>query len=237
MRIFLFDINTIIDNWMTYAGIAGVIILILVILVAVFNKTQYASRYKAFYKRLDKQITKHYNSNLLIENVIKNYVKDDTNTFKSLKSKGKHQVKKYFDFYVKNLPELVLLKSFISPDRNKNQIAIILLDEYDKVLYKWDKKRKVEGLIKAANKYQMLNPLIAFLFELPMNINEAAPFRFRNHDNDYTLTYEIVKDTKHVKRKIKEKKLSKHELKAQQKVEMVKAKKLQKTQKMQKAGR
>ncbi|MFA5007408.1 MAG: hypothetical protein WC509_08120 [Candidatus Izemoplasmatales bacterium] len=234
MHYSLFDISTLLDNWMVVAGIAVAAIAVLAILVTVFNKTQYASRYKAFYKRMDKTITKHYNSNLLIENVIKNYVRDDTNTFKSLKAKGKRAVKKYFDYYVKNLPELVLLKSFISPDRNKNQLAIVLLDEYDKVLYKWDKRRKVDGLIKATNKYQMLNPLIGFLFELPMNINEAAPFRFKNNENDYTLTYEIVKDTRHVKRKIKEKKLSKREQKAQQKVEMIKAKKIQK---MSKAGR
>jgi len=217
--------------WLTYVivGVAGVVLI--AFLVWVFNKSQYASRYKAFYKRLDKQITKHYNSNLLIENVIKNFVKDDTNTYKSLKGKGKRLVRKYFDFYVKNLPELVMLKSFVSPDKNKNQLAIILLDEYDKVLYKWDKRRKVDGLIKASNKYQMLNPFIAFLFELPMNLNESAPFRFKNPDNGYCLTYEIVKETRHVKRKIKEKKLSKKEQKALAKVEALKAKKMQKLEK------
>jgi hypothetical protein len=222
------------SQWLTYVllGAGGIVLLLL--LVWVFNKSQYASRFKAFYKRMDKTITKHYNSNLLIENVIKNYSRDDTNTYKSLKAKGKRMVKKYLEYYVKNLPELVLLKSFTSPDRNKNELAIILLDEYDKVLYKWDKRRKVDGLIKATNKYQMLNPLLGFLFELPMNINEGAPFRFKNPDNDYTLTYEIVKDTRKMKHKIKEKKLSRKEQKALHKVELLKAKKLQK---MQKAGR
>jgi len=221
-------INTSDYNWVLIGGIAVSAIALLGVLVWVANKGRYASRYKAFYKRMDKTITKKFNSNLVIENVIKLYSKDDTNTFKSLKGRGKSKVKKYFEYYVKNLPELVVLKSYISPDKNKNQLVIMLLDEYDKVMYKWDKSKKIKGLIKAANKYQMLTPIIAYLFELPMNINGAVPFRFKNHDNDYCLTYDIVKNAKHVKRKQKERKLTKRELKAQEKIEMIKSKKLQK---------
>jgi len=83
-------------------------------------------------------------------------------------------------------------------------------------------------LIKAANKYQMMTPILGFLYELPMNINEGLPFRFTNHDNDYTMTYEIVKSVNQTKTKIKEKKLTRAERKAQEKLELLKAKKLQK---------
>ena len=213
------------DNWklIVFGGI-GVIVLLVVIAVFV-NKGRYAARFNNFYKKMDKVATKKFNSNLLIENLIQNEVRDETNTFKSLKSRGRSKVTKYLDYYVKNLPELVVLKSFISPDKNKNQLVILLLDETDHVLYRWDKSRKVKGFIKAANKYQMLTPMLAFLYELPMNIKEGVPFRFRNNDNGYTMTYDIVKNPRHTKRRVKERKLTRAELKAQERIEKIRAKK------------
>lgn len=209
--------------------ILGIGAIVFIAVIALFiNKGRYAARYKAFYKRLDKVATKKYNSNLFIEYLINNETKDQTNTFKSLKSKGKTKVKNYLDYYVKNLPELVILRSYISADKNKNELVVCILDEADRVLYKWDKSKKTAGLIKAANKYQMMTPILGFLYELPMNINEGLPFRITNHDNDYTMTYEIVRSVKQTKSKIKEKKLTRAERKAQEKLELLKAKKLQK---------
>jgi len=215
-------------GWTNIIIIFVVAVVIICILALFINKGRYASRYKGFYKRLDKTATKKYNSNLFIEYLINNEVKDQTNTFKSLKPKGKGKVVKYLDYYVKALPELVILKSYISPDKNKNELAIMILDETDHVLYRWDKTRKVKGLIKAANKYQMLTTVIGFLYELPMNINEGVPFRFTNHDNDYTMTYEITRNARKTKGKIKAKKLSRAEIKAQERIEKIKAKKLEK---------
>lgn len=212
-------------GWQNIAIIAGVAVVILIIVAIVVNKSRYAARYKAFYKRMDKTITKTYNANLLNEAVVNQYALDRTNTFKAMKSAGKRKVKKYFDYYVKQLPELVVLKSFISADKNKNQLVILYLNEFDKVVYRWDSRRKSAGLIKAINKFQMLTTTIGFLFELPMHLNENLPFRFVNHDNDYVITYELVKNVRHVKSKIKEKKLSRAELKALAKVEAIKAKK------------
>lgn len=204
-------------------------IIVAIILLAVFiNRGKYAARYKRFYRKMDKTINKKYNGNLLNEDIINLYQRDQTNTYKSLKGKGKRRVKKYFDYYVKNIPEQVLLKSFTTSDKNKNQIVISLLDEQDKVLYRWYNKRKVKGLLKACDKYQMLNAYIAFLFELPLNIHEGAPYRFINHDNEYVLTYSIVKNPKKRKRKEKERKLTRRELKAKAKVEKAKAKKANK---------
>ncbi len=205
--------------------IIAVIVILVIILIAVFiNKGKYAARYRGFYRRMEKTVNKKYNGNLLNEELINKYAKDQTNTYKSLKAKGRRKVRKYFEYYAKNIPELVILKSFISSDKNKNQIVILLLDDFDKVVYRWDKSRKVKGLIKASNKYQMLTSYIGFLFELPINIHEDAPYRFTNHDNDYVLTYKIVKNVKRIKRKQKVKKLSKKEIKAQAKVEARKAK-------------
>jgi hypothetical protein len=212
-------------GWQNIAIIAGVVLVGLIILAVFVNKGKYAARYRNFYKKLDKTITKSYNANLLNEAIINQYALDRTNTFKSLKSAGKRKVKKYFEFYVKQLPELVLLKSFISADKNKNQLVVVLLNEFDKVIYRWDKSRKAIGLIKASNKYQMLTSYIAFLFELPLHLNENLPYRFTNHDNDFVITYEVVKNARRIKSKIKEKKLSKAELKALAKVEAIKAKK------------
>ncbi len=208
--------------------IAVAVIVVVIILALVFNSSKYMSRYKKYYRRMDKVISKKYNGNLLNEDIINTLARDQTHTFKSLNGKGKRKVKKYFEYFVKSLPELVMYKSFTSSDKNKNQIVILLLDEYDKVLYKWYKKRKVKGFIKASDKYQMLNAFIGFLFELPLNIHEGAPYRFTNHDNDYILTYKIVKKVTGVKRKVKQKKLSRKELKALAKVEKAKEKKARK---------
>ncbi len=204
-------------------GLVGFIILAIV-LASIVNKSKYMARYKRFYRKLEKVINKKYNGNLLNENIINNYAKDQTNTFKSLRRKGKNKVKKYFAYYVKSLPELAMLKSFTTPDRNKNQLAILLLDDFDKLLYRWSAKNKVKGLIKACNKYQMLTAYIGFLFELPLNIHQGAEFRFTNHDNDYVLTYRIVKNIKKIRGKQKPKKLSRKQIKAQKKVEERKAK-------------
>lgn len=204
------------------------VIVAFVFIAALVNSSKYASRYKRYYRKIDRVINKRYNGNLLNEDVINLYARDQTNTFKSLKSKGRRKVKKYLDYYVKTLPEQVMLKSFTTADKNKNQVVILLLDENDKVLYRWYKKRKTKGIIKASNKYQMLTSYIGFLYELPLNIHEGAPYRFVNHDNDYVLTYEITKNAKHGKRKVKEKKLSKKEIKALAKVEKAKEKKARK---------
>ncbi|HOO44026.1 MAG TPA: hypothetical protein PKU69_03050, partial [Bacillota bacterium] len=208
--------------------IAVGVIVVVIILAALLNSGKYAARYKSFYKKMDKAINKKFNGNILNENIVNQYAKDQTNTFKSLKGRGKSKVKKYFDYYVKNIPEQVMLKSFTTSDKNKNQVVILLLDEYDKVLYRWFSKRKTKGIIKACDKYQMLTSFIGFFFELPLNIHEGAPYRFKNHDNEYVLTYSVVKSVKAKKRKVKEKKLSKKELKAQARVEKTKEKKAKK---------
>jgi flagellar basal body-associated protein FliL len=203
-------------------------IVVFIFLAALLNSGKYASRYKKFYRKMDKSINKRYNGNLLNEEIINSYAKDQTNTFKTLKGKGKRKVKKYLEYYVKNIPEQTMLKSFTTSDKSKNQIVILLLDDNDKVLYRWYKKRKASGIIKACNKYQMLNAYLGFLYELPLNIHEGAPYRFVNHENDYVLTYKVVKNPKRGKRKEKVKKLSRRELKALAKVEKAKEKKARK---------
>ncbi len=201
------------------------------LLAMLINSGKYHARYKRFYKKMDKTINKKFNGNLLNEDIINLYAKDQTNTYKSLRKKGRKKVKKYFEYFVKNLPEQVMLKSFTTADKNKNQIVILLLDEFDKVQYRWYAKRKIKGIIKASDKYQMLTAFVAFLYELPLNIHESAPYRFINHDNDYVLTYQIVKRIKRGKRKIHEKNLSRKERKALEKVEKAKEKKEKKRKK------
>ncbi len=223
---FLFSIGDL--DLVTVIGIVVGAIVVIVILALLINSGKYAARYKNFYKKMDKTINKKFNGNLLNEDIINLYAKDQTNTYKTLRNKGKKRVKKYFDYYVKNLPELVMLKSFTSSDKNKNQIVILLLDEYDKVQYRWFNKRKTKGIIKTCDKYQMLTTFVGFLYELPLNVHEGAPFRFTNHDNDYVLTYQVVKKVKGGKRKVKEKKLSKKEQKALARVEKTKEKKARK---------
>lgn len=185
-------------------------LLVLILLGIIISNSKYKARYRRYYKKIDKDINKKYNGNMLIENLVNKYTKDNTNTFKSLKQKGKVLTKKYLNYYFTKLPELVLLKSFISSDKNKSELIIYLMDENERLLYQWNKSKKVKGLIKAINKYQMLMPMIAFLYELPLNINESKPYRLVNHDNDNILSYDIVKNTKkfnnkHKKVKTKEK--------------------------------
>lgn len=211
--------------------IAVGLIVVVIFIAALTNSAKYAARYKRYYKKMDKTITKRYNGNLLNEDIVNLYARDQTNTYKSLKGKGKRKVKKYLDYYVKAIPEQVILKSFTTSDKHKNQVVILLLNDNDKVQYRWYNKRKTKGIIKAANKYQMLTSYIAFLFELPLNIHEGAPYRFKNHDNEFVLTYQIVKKAKSGKRKVKEKKLSKKEIKALAKVQKAKEKKASKMKK------
>jgi len=223
--IFLFDF---LGNWkLIVAALVGGIALIILVAVLI-NKGKYAARYKHFYKRMDKTINKRFNGNLLNETIANTLLKDNTNTYKSLKGKGKRKVKKYLDYYVKNLPELVLLKSFISADKKKNQLVILFLNEMNKVVYRWDHTKKLKGFIKGINKNQMLMPLIGYLYELPIHVNEGVPYRMTNHDNGLVISYDIVKNVKGVKRKQKEKPLTKKQIKAQAKIEALKQKRLEK---------
>ena len=190
----------------------GIIILVVVgllvlsLLGIIITRRKYKMRYKRFYRKLDKTINKKYNGNMLIEDLINKYTTDSTNTFKSLKRKGRNLTMKYLEYYTKNLPELVLIRSFTTPDKNRSELAIMIMDENERLLYSWDKSKKIKGLIKAINKYQMLTPIIAFLYELPLNINEGKPYRLINHDNDNILTYDIVKNTKKLDKQAKNKK-------------------------------
>ncbi|MFA7075748.1 MAG: hypothetical protein WC152_03665, partial [Candidatus Izemoplasmatales bacterium] len=95
-------------------------ILLIALLSIIINKHKYKARYRRFYRRIDKTINKKYNGNMLVENLINKYTVDSTNTYKSLKRKGKTLTRKYLEYFSKNLPELVLLKSFTSPDKNKS---------------------------------------------------------------------------------------------------------------------
>lgn len=193
----------------------GIIILVVVgllvlsLLGIIITRRKYKMRYKRFYRKLDKTINKKYNGNMLIEDLINKYTTDSTNTFKSLKRKGRNITIKYLEYYIKNLPELVLIRSFTTPDKNRSELAIMIMDESERLLYSWDKSKKLKGLIKAINKYQMLTPIIAFLYELPLNINEGKPYRLINHDNDNILTYDIVKNTKKLDKQAKNKKVKK----------------------------
>lgn len=193
----------------------GIIILVVVgllvlsLLGIIITRRKYKMRYKRFYRKLDKTINKKYNGNMLIEDLINKYTTDNTNTFKSLKRKGKNLTLKYLEYYLKNLPELVLIRSFTTPDKNRSELAIMIMDDNERLLYSWDKSKKLKGLIKAINKYQMLTPIIAFLYELPLNINEGKPYRLINHDNDNILTYDIVKNTKKLDKQARSKKVKK----------------------------
>jgi hypothetical protein len=226
MMVFLFDVGSI--DWKLYvAGAVGIIALTIFIAIMI-NKGRYTARYKRFYKKLDRIINKKYNGNLLNEALINTMVKDNTNTYKSLKAKGKRKVRKYFEYYIKNLPELVLLKSLSSSDKKKNQLVLLFLNDMDKVIFRWDARRKMRGLIKGINKHQMLFTVIGYFYEVPIHIHEGVPFRMMNHDNNLAISYDIVKNPKNIKRKQKPKKLTKKEIKAQAKIEAIKEKRQRK---------
>ncbi len=203
--------------------ITGIIIIVVAGILAlsllgiIITRRKYKVRYRRFYKRFDKTINKKYNGNMLIEDLINKYTVDNTNTYKSLKRKGKTLTKRYLEYFYKNLPEQVLLRSYTSADKNKSELILLVLDDNERVLYQWDKSKKVKGLIKAINKYQMLTPMIAFLYELPLNINESNPYRLVNHENDNILAYDIVKNSKKVQKKFKLSKLSKKDKKNKKK--------------------
>jgi hypothetical protein len=74
----------------------------------------------------------------------------------------------------------------------------------------------------------MLTTVIGYLFELPIHIHEGAPLRMTNHDNDLTISYDVVKNARSHMRKQKAKKPSKKEIKAQAKIDAIKQKRLQK---------
>ncbi len=183
--------------------IAVIAILIFILLGIIITRRKYRARYRRFYRRVDKTITKKYNGNMLIENLINKYSTDNSNTYKTLKRKGKNLTKSYLEYYKKVLPEQVLLRSFISSDRNKSELVIMILDENQILLYQWDKSKTLKSLLKAINKYQMLTPYIAYLYELPRYIDENKPYQLINHDNDNILAYEIAKNTKKALKKYK----------------------------------
>src|SRR6056297_954047 len=106
--------------------VTGIILLVAlaIIIVAIYfyNRNINVIKYKRTYKFIMKQKEKRYNANIFIDVLVNKYTTDNTNTYQSLKSKGKRKVKKYIKFYQKQLNELVERKSNISPNKKLNKL-------------------------------------------------------------------------------------------------------------------
>lgn len=181
------------QNDLIILGVTAVIAIIIVILsIHFYNKNVNVRKYKKKLKYINKLKDKKYNANVFIDSIYNNYITDQTNTYERLKKKGQKKVKKYFQFYQKELDELVQAKSNISPNKNKNKLVIEIKKEDNKVLGKFYIKQKFKKLRKLIDKQQILFDMIAYVYELPNYIDKDNAYHLENHDNHMIITYKTV---------------------------------------------
>ena len=170
--------------------------IIIVFSLYFYSRNLHTRRYKRHFKKFKKIKEKRYNANLIIDKIYNKYTIDDTNTYKSLKRRGKRIVKKYLRFYAKELTKLVDLKSKISPNKNQNKLLIILKNKSNSIIGKWYSAKSIKKFIKLINKHQLLFDSLAYLYELPPYIDEKKAYHLENHDNKNFLSYKIVEEIK-----------------------------------------
>ena len=174
------------------AGIVFAIAIILIILsLHFYNKNVNVRQYKKKLKTLNKLRDKKYNANVFIDLLYNNYITDQTNTYERLKKKGQKKVKKYFSFYLKELDQLVHMKSNISHNKNLNKLIIIFKREDNQVLGKFFIQQKFKKLRKQIDKHQLLFDMIAYVYELPEFIDQDKTYYLENHDNHHVISYKI----------------------------------------------
>lgn len=171
-------------------------IIVIIIALYFYNRNINVIKYKRTYKYIIKQKEKRYNANIFIDTLANKYTTDKTNTFQSLKRSGKSKVKKYIRFYQKQLDELVIRKSNISPNKKRNKLIIIVKNQSNKDVgsfYIKDTFRKIKKLI---DKHQLLFDMIAYLYELTDYIDKQKIYHLENHDNHLFISYQIKDDIK-----------------------------------------
>ena len=82
------------SDWIILGVTFGVAILLIILSIYFYNKNVNVRKYKRKLKYINKTKEKKYNANIFIDQIYNNFVTDDTNTFESLKKKGKRKVKK-----------------------------------------------------------------------------------------------------------------------------------------------
>jgi hypothetical protein len=175
--------------------IAGVILVLAIIIIFVaiyfYNRNVNVHKYKRTLKFIMKQKEKKYNANVFIDLLANKYTTDATNTYRSLKGKGKRKVKKYIKFYQDQLNELVIRKSNISPNKRMNKLMLIFKNQDNKDIGRFYIKDRFKKLIKIIDKNQLLFDVIAYFFELPTYIDSQKIYHLENHDNHHIITYQI----------------------------------------------
>ncbi|MFP4478878.1 MAG: hypothetical protein ACLFPM_05550 [Candidatus Izemoplasmatales bacterium] len=184
------------SDWIILGITIGVAILIIILSIHFYNKNVNVRKYKRKLKYINKIKEKKYNANVFIDQIYNNYVTDDTNTYESLKKKGKKKVKKYIKFYQKALDDLVQAKSNISPNKKQNKLVFIFKDKASKNIGKFYISQKFRKLRKQVDKHQLLFDMIAYLYELPQYIDNKKAYHLENHDNQNVITYQIVEEIK-----------------------------------------
>lgn len=153
-------------------------------------------RYKKSLKAIIKHKEKNYNANVLIDILYNRYITDQSNTYKTLKNRGKKKIKRYFKFYQDSLNDLVEKKSIITPNMKRNKLVFVFKDDQNQQLGKYYIKDSFNKLKKQLNKHQLLFDMIAYVYELPQYIDQAKPYELENHDNKHIIKYEIVEKLK-----------------------------------------
>ncbi|QWC00594.1 hypothetical protein KHQ88_03215 [Mycoplasmatota bacterium] len=184
------------SDWIVLVITIAVAILVIILSLYFYNKNVNVRKYKRKLKYISKLKEKKYNANIFIDQIYNNYITDDTNTYSSLKKKGKRKVKKYIKFYQKHLNDLVQAKSNISPNKKQNKLVFLFKNKSNQNIGKYYISQKFKKLRKLIDKHQILFDMIAYLYELPQYIDSKKAYHLENHDNENVITYQIVDEIK-----------------------------------------
>ncbi len=171
-------------------------LVIIFLSIYLYKRNINVRKYKKIYKYMNKQKEKKFNANVLIDSLFNHYSTDNSNTYSTLKSKGKQKVKRYYKFYQDELNKLVEAKSNITPNKKQNKLIFVFKNSKNDVVGKYYIKDNFKKLKKQIDKHQLLFDIIAYLYELPQYIDQLKPYELENHDNKNIISYRIVENPK-----------------------------------------
>ena len=183
-------LDTIIEFYienLLYAAIGTIVVLFIVF--RLFKTARIYLGTKSYVRKSKKLRKKKFNGIKLTEKIEKKR-KKNTNTYQTLKGRGKKLTKKYFNYKIEELPVITRYSYGKLLKRSKKRLIIIVKNDH-KTIRKIKLKKGLKNMIQLTNKYSCLDEFIHFLHNLPEAILEQQDYDIYVGDEDVSIGYII----------------------------------------------
>ncbi len=139
--------------------------------------------------RFKRQRRKRQNGDRLLL-LLEKYRKEQKNTYKGLKKKGRKLVNRYFTYKARELHYITLYKTR-SRFTFKGGEPVIQVSQIESSLDRGDTYTNPRQFVKLTNRYECLEEFILYLHEMPDKIMSGQPFEYFLSGHDVLLSYKI----------------------------------------------